>query len=95
MAKVKEKKPLLLWKGAFNYSRAILTVYSYATTEKGAKTKMINQIAKKHEVHPSHVFALFDGSKPNFKIEIDKVWRRTHEHQLPNKTETMRTDSQG
>ncbi len=69
-----------LYLGIFNYARAVEEVLLYATSPAHAKAMMINRLAKKHEVHPSHVAALFDGSKPNYTIEIDKEWRLKNEN---------------
>ena len=61
-----------LYRGVFSYSRSVeKPIYRYAFTEKQAWRLMCDCLAKKHEVHPSHVLALFDGSKANFSIEIE------------------------
>lgn len=58
-----------LFKGIFNYSCEMVIKYTHAKTESSAKMRMINQLAKEHGVHPSHVYAIFDGSKDNYIIE--------------------------
>ena len=75
------KKPRFLYLGIFNYSHAVEEVLRFATSEKHAKALMMQELARKHEVHPSHVAALFDGSKPNYSIKIDPEWRSKHELQ--------------
>jgi hypothetical protein len=62
----------MLWKGVFSYSCETIVKYTHAPTEKSAKMRMINQIAKEHEVHPSHVYGVFDGSKANFVVKEEK-----------------------
>lgn len=62
----------MLWRGVFNYSCEMVIKYTHAPTEKAAKMRMINQLAKDHGVHASHVYAIFDGSKPNYRIQEEK-----------------------
>ena len=64
-----------LWRGVFSYSCEIERCFAYAKDEKKAKAKMLFQLAKKHQVNIQHVYALFDGSKQNFNIEIDREWK--------------------
>ncbi len=66
MAKIKQK-----WRCVFNYSREVYILYCYAFTERQAWQIMCLRLAKMHNVHPSHVFALFDGHLDNFSIEIE------------------------
>lgn len=66
MEKIKNK-----YRGVFNYSREVYILYRYAFTEKQAWKLMCDEIARLHEVHPSHVFAMFDGSRDNFSIEVE------------------------
>jgi len=73
------KLPQQLYKGVFNYSCEMIIKYAYAPSPASAKTRMINQLAKEHDVHPSHVFGIFDGSKDNYRIEIDREWGEKHE----------------
>lgn len=58
-----------LWSGIFMYSNEIIKKHTHAPTIKSAKMRMIHQLAKEHDVHPSHVYAIFDGSKDNYIIE--------------------------
>jgi hypothetical protein len=60
------------WKGVFNYAHEMIIKYTHAPTEKSAKMRMINQLANEHGVHPSVVYGIFDGSKPNYRIEEEK-----------------------
>jgi hypothetical protein len=73
------KKPLLLWKGIFNYSAQVIVKHTYAPSEKAAKARIINRLAKEHGVHPALVAEIFDGSKDNFIIEVDPVWKSEHQ----------------
>ena len=69
------KQPEQLWRGVFMYSHEMIIKFSHAPNERAAKMRMINQLAKEHGVHASVVFSIFDGSKDNYRIEIDKKWR--------------------
>ena len=75
--RIKKEKQLYL--GIFNYSRAVEEILLYAVSHAHARVMMINRLAKKHDVHPSHVAALFDGSKDNYSIGIDKEWKKKQE----------------
>lgn len=68
-----------LWRGIFNYSHEMVVKFSHAPTERAAKMRMINQLAKDHDVHPSTVYGIFDGSKDNYRIEIDPEWRKKND----------------
>ena len=46
-------------------------MYRQAFTKRQAWKLFCDIIAKRHEIHPSHVYALFDGSKRNFDITIE------------------------
>lgn len=61
-----------LWKGVFIYSHEMAIKYTHASSEKAAKMRMINQLAKDHGVHPSVVYGIFDGSKNNYRVEEEK-----------------------
>lgn len=71
MSSEKKKNPKTLWRGLFNYSHEICIEYIHAFSPEQAKVIMCRRLAKKHEVHPSHVFALFDGSRDNFSIAVE------------------------
>ena len=60
-----------LWRGLFAYRSELQKEFVYAYSKEQAKVMMCRRLAKKHEVHPSHVYALFDGSKPNFEISLE------------------------
>ncbi len=68
------KKRLLLWIGTFNYSREVVIRYTMAVTWAGAKKNFIDQLAREHGVERRTVAMMFDGSKRNFEIVIDKEW---------------------
>jgi len=73
------KRQLLLWRGTFCYSREMVVKYSMAPTWAKAKSNMINQLAWDHGVTRRAVGYCFDGSKPNFTIEIDPEWKAFNE----------------
>ena len=71
-----DKKIKKLWRGVFNYASSVeKPLYRYAYTEEQAWKVMCDFLAKKHGVHPSHVYGLFDGSKSNFEITIEVDFR--------------------
>jgi hypothetical protein len=45
--------------------------YAYAYTQSQARVIMCRRLAKRHGVHPSVVLGLFDGSKDNYRIELE------------------------
>ncbi len=67
-----KRKPLYLFRGTFNYSHEIVVKYTYAPTWAAAKTRMLRRIANEHQVSYQAVFAMFDGRKDNFRLEIEK-----------------------
>ncbi len=73
---------MVLYRGVFMYSHEMIIKYSHAPNERSAKMRMINQLAKEHGVHASVVFGIFDGSKDNYRIEIDKKWREKNAKQM-------------
>ncbi len=66
------KRECFLWVGTFNYSHEVLHIHRYAPTWASAKVRMLRDIAKQHEVNFHHVFAKFDGSQDNFRIEKEE-----------------------
>jgi hypothetical protein len=65
-----------LFRGVFNYARSVEPVmYRHAFTERQAWKLFCDEIAKRHEVHPSHVYALFDGSQRNHEITIETEFK--------------------
>ena len=60
-----------LWKGLFNYSCGIERLYTYAHSKEQARVIMCRRLAKKHDVHPSVVLAMFDGKRDNFSVDIE------------------------
>ena len=66
-----------LWRGAFNYQRSMEPIiYRYAYTERQAWKVMCDEIARRNNVPEAYVYGLFDGSKPNFEITIEKEVRK-------------------
>ena len=62
-----------LWRGAFNYQRSMEPImYRYAYTKRQAWKVMCDEIARRNNVPEAYVYGLFDGSKPNFEITIEK-----------------------
>ena len=74
------KRKLILFKGVFNYSREMIIKYSMAPTWAKARINMVNQLADDHGVNRGAVMAIFNGTKDNYKIEIDREWREKHEN---------------
>ncbi len=71
MVKVKS-----LYRGVFNYARSVeRPIYRYAFTERQAWKLMCDEIARRHEIHPSYVYTLFDGSRGNFEITLEVDFR--------------------
>jgi hypothetical protein len=70
-----------LWRGIFNYGQSIeKPIYRAAYTKKQAWKLMCDILAKKHGVHPSHVYALFDGHKDNFEITVETAYREVEDN---------------
>ncbi len=69
-------KPKSLYLGIFNYASVVEEVIRFAPSEQRAKTLMVQELARKHDVHPAHVAALFDGSRPNYTIKIEPEWKK-------------------
>ena len=60
-----------LYKGIFSYRCEMEKVFAYAASTEQARVIMCRRLAKKHDVHPSTVLSMFDGSKPNYEIKIE------------------------
>lgn len=79
------KKKQVLFRGIFNYSREVVIKYSMAPTWAKAKSNMIDQLAKDHGIARRHVALLFDGSKNNYRVEIDPEWKeKKHGEEMRN-----------
>lgn len=65
-----------LYKGIFNYASEISVMRTYAYSEEQARVIFCNRLAKKHEVHVSHVLAKFD-KRPNYEISKEIEWTET------------------
>ena len=60
-----------LWKGIFIYNFQTCKEFAWAYSEKQAKTLMCKRLAKKQGVSPAIVFKYFDGTKNNYRIQIE------------------------
>ena len=60
-----------LWRGSFNLKHEVFIEYAYAYSKRQAWFTCCRRIADKTGVHPSVVMREFDGSKDNFRIEIE------------------------
>lgn len=69
------KKCKRLFRGLFNYNCGLERVFAYAYTKEQAHFIMCGRLAKRHEVHPSHVYALFSGDKSNFEITVETEFK--------------------
>ena len=65
------KKPKSLFKGVFSYRCELEILYAYSYTKEQARLIMCSRLAKNHDVHPSTVLSMFDGSKDNYNIKIE------------------------
>jgi hypothetical protein len=63
--------PKNLYKGIFSYSYEIDIEYAYAYSKEQARVVMCRRLAKKHDVHPSHVLSLFNNDSQNYEIKIE------------------------
>jgi len=63
------KNPKQLYRGIFNYKHSLHILYCYATTERGAWSKFMFQLAKKHLVEVGWVMNMFNGDQDNYSIE--------------------------
>jgi phosphoserine phosphatase len=66
------KKPLFLFSGSFNYAHELVIKHTWAPTWASAKNRMLRRIADEHGVDYRHVYGMFDGSKDNFKIQMEE-----------------------
>ena len=64
-----------LFKGLFSYRCELQREYTYAYSKDQARLIMCQRLAKKHDVNPSIVMGLFDGSRNNYSIEIETEFR--------------------
>ncbi len=64
------------WRGVFVYNCFVEEpIYRHAFTQKQAWKLMCDVLARKHGIHPSHVYALFDGSRANFSVEPEILFK--------------------
>ena len=68
-----------LYRGVFSYRCELQREYAYAYNKRQAWKLMCDRLAKKHQVHPSHVYALFDGSKLNYEIRLEILWKEVED----------------
>ena len=66
-----------LWCGVFNLKKQVMIEYVYAYSKRQAWFTCCRRIADKTGVHPSVVMREFDGSKDNFRIEIEAEFEET------------------
>ncbi len=64
-----------LWRCVFSYNCGLEREFVYAYTNKQAKVLACRRLARKHGIHPSHVYALFDGSRANFSVEPEILFK--------------------
>lgn len=60
-----------LYKGYFRFLRVLYTERCYAYSERQAWLIFCRRIAKKQEVSPRMVMNKFDGSKENYRIDLE------------------------
>ena len=60
------------YKGTFNYQGEIHTFYCYAASREQAHKFFCRRLARVYEIHVSRFEAYFNGSKDNYKIEVEK-----------------------
>jgi len=67
----KADKVKQLFRGVFDLNCTVRTMYAYAYTERQAWATMCRRIAKADGVSIGAVMALFDGSRENYRINIE------------------------
>ena len=73
-----------LFKGIFSYRCELERLYAYAYTKEQARLIMCRRLAKKHDVHPSTVLAMFDGSSDNYDIKIEVEFKEDENENTEN-----------
>jgi hypothetical protein len=73
---MKAKKEKKLWRGAFNYRQSARVIYAFAYTENQAKMLFCRRLAERDGVAVSVVLGLFDESRSNYEITIEKEVRK-------------------
>lgn len=74
------RKCKILFRGIFNYARSVeAPIYRHAFTEKQAWKLMCDEIASRHDIHPSYVYNLFDGSMRNYEITVETEYKEIGE----------------
>lgn len=69
MARTTQNKCKDLYHGMFNYSHQSFILRTQAISERRAWMNFCHQLAKRHDVHVSHVMRMFNGDHDNFKIK--------------------------
>lgn len=64
-----------LYRGVFSYSCQLEREYGYAFSKEQARVIFCRRLAIKHDVHPSVVLRLFNGSRPNYEITVELEMR--------------------
>jgi len=60
-----------LFRGSFNLNRQVFVEYAYASSERQAWMVFCRRLAKKTGVLPRVTMGHFDGSRDNYKIQIE------------------------
>ena len=60
-----------LYRGCFNYAHEVEIRRTTASSGRQAKIFMMHQLAREHGVSYAAVSRIFDGSKPNFGVELE------------------------
>jgi hypothetical protein len=68
-----------LYKGTFSFSHEMIIKRVYAYSGRQAKVMMMRRLARDHGVSYSTVFAMFDGSRANFSIEPEIIFKETED----------------
>lgn len=71
MANINMKKCKNIFVGVFNLNREVFVERTYAASERQAWFVICRRLAKKTGVHSSVVMNHFDGSKDNYKIQLE------------------------
>ena len=69
-----------LYKGTFNYQREVHILYTHSASVLQAHKFFMRQLSKFHQCNIRHMMAYFDGSKDNYKIEIEKKKEVNHDY---------------
>jgi hypothetical protein len=65
------------FKGIFSLRCEMQVLYAFAFTKRQAWLIFCRRLAKKYDVHISHVMKMFDGSKDNYSITIETEYKES------------------